>query len=151
MSAASTALAFDSAISSPSSYFNALFTFSSSSLLLLALSLCFLYFCAFAIYQLFLSPLSALPGPWYAAISDFWLTTHVVRLQQCKTVQTLFDKYGPVVRVGPNKVIFLDVTTMRSVYCVHKFDKSTYYKSLLTLVFSLSICCSLNDVFFHTI
>ncbi|KIY46145.1 cytochrome P450 [Fistulina hepatica ATCC 64428] len=85
-----------------------------------------------AIYQLFFSPLSAIPGPWYAAISDFWITTHVLRLQQCKVIQSLFEKYGPVVRIGPNKVVFCDLATSRSVYTLHKFDKSVYYKSLLT-------------------
>ncbi|KAL0950331.1 hypothetical protein HGRIS_010302 [Hohenbuehelia grisea] len=85
-----------------------------------------------AIYNLFFSPLSAIPGPWYAAVSDMWLTYHVLRLEQCKTVQQLFEIYGPVVRVGPNKVVFCDASTMRSVYSVHKFNKSSYYKSLLT-------------------
>ncbi|KIM38750.1 hypothetical protein M413DRAFT_75635 [Hebeloma cylindrosporum] len=84
------------------------------------------------IYNLFLSPLSAIPGPWYYAISDFWLTTHVLRLQQCKAIQELFEVYGPVVRVGPKKVVFRDLSTMRNVYSVHKFDKSNFYKSLLT-------------------
>jgi hypothetical protein len=104
------------------------------NLALLALSLIVFYVVLSAIYQLTFSPLSHLPGPWYAAVSDFWLTTHVLRLQQCKTVQDLFDTYGPVVRVGPNKVVFRDISTMRSVYSVHKFDKSPYYKSLLTCV-----------------
>ncbi|TFY68558.1 hypothetical protein EVJ58_g933 [Rhodofomes roseus] len=119
-------------IVTPLSVSRALLNTSIPTLLFLALSTALLYSIAYAVYQLVFSPLSALPGPWYAAISDFWLTTHVVRLQQCRTVQALFDLYGPVVRVGPNKIIFCDATTMRSVYCVHKFDKSTYYKSLLT-------------------
>ena len=102
------------------------------SFLALALTAYLLYFCGTCIYNLLLSPLAAIPGPWYAAISDFWLTTHVARLQQCMTVQALFERYGPVVRVGPNKVVFCDMTTMRSVYCVHKFDKSPFYKALLT-------------------
>jgi cytochrome P450 len=85
-----------------------------------------------AVYLLFFSPLSAIPGPWYAAISNVWITYHVVRLEQCKTVQKLFEKYGPVVRIGPNKVVFRDLASTRSVYSHHKFDKSTYYKSLLT-------------------
>ncbi|TFY78766.1 hypothetical protein EWM64_g5247 [Hericium alpestre] len=95
-------------------------------------SLAAFYLAVNAIYQLVFSPLSAIPGPWYAAISDFWLTTHVIRLQQCKTVQRLFEKYGPVVRVGPNKVVFKDLVTSKSVYIVNKLDKSAYYKSLLT-------------------
>jgi hypothetical protein len=106
----------------------------SHNLVVFTFSALFLYFSLRAIYHLFLSPLSVIPGPWYAAISDFWLTTHVVRLQQCKTIQDLFETYGPVVRVGPNKVVFRDLQSTKSVYSMHKFDKSAYYKSLLTYV-----------------
>jgi hypothetical protein len=106
----------------------------SPSLLLVAASAPFAYISIRVVYNLFWSPLSAIPGPWYAAISDIWLTAHVLRLEQCKTIQHLFEIYGPVVRVGPSKVVFRDVTSMRSVYSVHKFDKSPYYKSLLTFV-----------------
>ncbi|KAF8886937.1 cytochrome P450 [Infundibulicybe gibba] len=94
----------------------------SYNLFLVTVALAVTYVFLRGIYNLFLSPLSAIPGPWYAAVSDLWLTSHVLRLEQCKTVQNLFEIYGPVVRVGPNK----------SVYSVHKFDKSPYYKSLLT-------------------
>ena len=104
----------------------------------LSLSLLVSYILLRAIYNLFFSPLSSIPGSWYAAVSDFWLTTHVLRLEQCKTIQKLFEIYGPVVRVGPNKVVFHDLSTMRAVYSVHKFDKSPYYKSLLTYVPSAS-------------
>ncbi|PCH40720.1 cytochrome P450 [Wolfiporia cocos MD-104 SS10] len=128
MDATATAFTF----ATPVSLSQALFTTSISSLFLLAPTAFCVYFVASAIYQTTFSPLAALPGPWYAAVSDLWITTHVVRMQQCRTVQSLFEQYGPVVRVGPKKVVFCDVTTMRSVYCVHKFDKSTYYKSLLT-------------------
>jgi len=108
----------------------------------LAISCAFvaLYFILCALYQLCFSPLCDIPGPWYAAISDFWLTTHVLRLQQCSTIDTLFKKYGPVVRVGPNKVVFNDLSTTKNVYSVLKFDKSKYYKSLLTFAFSLLFC-----------
>jgi len=107
-----------------------------SNLVLILASVSFTYFLIHAIYNLFLSPLSAIPGPWYYAISDFWLITHVFRLQQCKAIQNLFEIYGPVVRVGPNKIVFRDISTMRNVYSVHKFDKSNFYKSLLTYVLS---------------
>nr|BAL05175.1 cytochrome P450 [Phanerodontia chrysosporium] len=99
---------------------------------LLALSLISTYLVSVAFYRLFFSPLTSIPGPWYAAVSVLWITTHVLRMQQCRVVQDLFDTYGPIVRIGPNKVAFCDAGTMRSVYCVHKFDKSAYYKSLLT-------------------
>ncbi|KAF8432982.1 cytochrome P450 [Boletus edulis BED1] len=102
------------------------------NLVFVLVSLVLCYVLARAIYHLFFSPLSAIPGPWYAAVSDLWMTTHVLRLQQCKTNHRLFEEYGPVVRVGPNKVIFKDITSMRSVYSIYKFDKSRFYKSLLT-------------------
>ncbi|KAJ3506033.1 hypothetical protein NLJ89_g7099 [Agrocybe chaxingu] len=104
----------------------------SHNLLIIVASVVFTYLFIRIIYNLFLSPLSAIPGPWHYAISDLPLISHVVRLQQCKTVQSLFETYGPVVRVGPNRVVFRDFSTMRNVYSVHKFDKSNYYKSLLT-------------------
>ncbi|KAI0089355.1 cytochrome P450 [Irpex rosettiformis] len=112
--------------------FSTLCILTTTQYLILVISLFVLYLTVLALYRLFFSPLAAVPGPWYAAVSDLWIISHVVRMQQCRTVQSLFEKYGPVVRIGPNKVAFCDATTMRSVYCVHKFDKSPYYKSLLT-------------------
>ncbi|KAJ6453562.1 cytochrome P450 [Mycena sanguinolenta] len=88
-----------------------------------------------AIHLLFFHPLSSIPGPWYdryAAVSSLWITSHVLRLQQCKTVHALFQTYGPIVRIAPNKVVFRDLGAMKSVYSTWKFDKSDYYKSLLT-------------------
>ncbi|KAJ2931049.1 hypothetical protein H1R20_g6052, partial [Candolleomyces eurysporus] len=105
----------------------------SINLLLVAASIAFTLIFLRALYNLCLSPLSGIPGPWYAAVSDLWINTHVFRLRQCKTVQQLFDTYGPVVRIAPNKVAFCDLSSMRNVYSVYKFDKSTYYKSLLTM------------------
>jgi hypothetical protein len=63
-------------------------------LFMLAVTLLPLYLLVNGFYQLFLSPLSAIPGPWYAAVSDFWLLTHVIRLKQCMTVHDLFEIYG---------------------------------------------------------
>lgn len=86
------------------------------------------------IYQLFFSSLSVIPGPWYAAVSDLWLTGHVMRLEACTTIQNLFDTYGPVVRVGPNKVVFRELNSMKNIYSVQKWDKFSSYKALVTYV-----------------
>ena len=85
-----------------------------------------------AVYRLYFSPLAAIPGPWYAAVSNLWLNIQIARLEQHRTIQALFERYGPVVRIGPNKVAFCDATSARSVYSIQKFDKSDLYKSLLT-------------------
>ncbi len=89
------------------------------------------YWAAISFYRLFLSPLRKIPGPWYAAISHFWLTTHVLRLRRCRAIDELLLKYGHIVRVAPNKVIFNDVPTTKIVYGVSaKLDKSEFYSSL---------------------
>ncbi|KAL1730689.1 cytochrome P450 [Schizophyllum commune] len=100
--------------------------------LLLALSVggC-LYGLACAIYNLYFSPLRHIPGPWYAAVSDFWLWTCLLRLRQCQIIHGLFEVYGPVVRIGPRRVAFNDVAGVKSVYCVHRLDKSDLYKMAL--------------------
>ncbi|KAJ7654121.1 cytochrome P450 [Mycena polygramma] len=103
-----------------------------SMVLFLALPALFLFVVCRAIHLLFFHPLSSIPGPWYAAVSSLWITSHVLRLEQCKTIHALFQIYGPVVRIAPNKVVFCDLGAMKSVYSTWKFDKSDYYKSLLT-------------------
>ncbi|KAI0322074.1 cytochrome P450 [Amylostereum chailletii] len=91
-----------------------------------------LYFVVNGIYQIFLSPLRHVPGPWYAAISDAWLTSHTLRLRQCRAIDELFEAYGPVVRVGPNKVVYNDAPTNKKVYASPKFSKSAWYKGIQT-------------------
>lgn len=108
---------------------------SSHSLLAFALYAALIYVLCRAAFQLFLSPLSVVPGPWYAAVSDLWLVTHIARLRQCMAVHELFETYGPVVRVGPNKVVFRDASSAKNVYAVQKFDKTAFYKAVQTCVF----------------
>ncbi|KAJ7700501.1 cytochrome P450 [Mycena rosella] len=103
-----------------------------SLVLVLALPALLLFLVFRAVHLLFFHPLSSIPGPWYAAVSSLWITSHVLRLEQCKTIHALFQTYGPVVRIAPNKVVFCDLGAMKSVYSTWKFDKSDYYKSLLT-------------------
>lgn len=103
------------------------------SAFILVLSFYLIYFAVVSFYRLLLSPLRAVPGPWYAAISDFWLTTHILRLRRCRAIDYLLREYGPIVRVAPNKIIFLDAPTMKTVYGVgSRLNKSSFYKCLTT-------------------
>ncbi|KAI8969875.1 cytochrome P450 [Trametes punicea] len=103
-------------------------------LLALALLLFYVaYLGATALYNIFLSPLSALPGPWYAAASDLWLLLHAARFMQCGTIHDLLQRYGPIVRVGPRRVVFRDHAAMKSVYCINKLPKSAFYKALIAM------------------
>ncbi|KAH8825838.1 cytochrome P450 [Flagelloscypha sp. PMI_526] len=82
-----------------------------------------------AISNLYFSPLSDIPGPRLAAISDIWLSFHALKLSQCRDIQSLFEQYGPVVRIGPNKVAFNNMAAARNIYS-KEFSKSAYYKSM---------------------
>ncbi|KAJ7124155.1 hypothetical protein C8R44DRAFT_916760 [Mycena epipterygia] len=68
----------------------------------------------------FFHPLSAVPGPWYAAFSYMWLKTHFLRYKQTDIIHELLQPYGLVVRIGPNKIAFCDPDVMGDVYLVQK-------------------------------
>ncbi|TFY81144.1 hypothetical protein EWM64_g2866 [Hericium alpestre] len=87
-----------------------------------------LYVVQKAIYELYFSPLCDVAGPWYAVISNIWLTGHRLFFRQAMAVDALFEKYGPVVRVGPRRVAFNDAGAARDVYVDCNFDKSTVYQ-----------------------
>ncbi|KIO32887.1 hypothetical protein M407DRAFT_18345 [Tulasnella calospora MUT 4182] len=85
------------------------------------------------IYNLFFHPLRHVPGPWYTAISSSWLSFQDMAFKKALVIDELHQKYGPVVRVEPNVVAFLDAATTRFVYSsTSKLPKSQFYKALLT-------------------
>ena len=86
------------------------------------------------VYNVYFSPLSGVPGPWYAAISDAYILVAAARFIQCNTLHALFKRYGPIVRVGPRRVVFCDRAAMKNVYCMHRLEKSPFYKALMAYV-----------------
>lgn len=71
---------------------------------------------AVAVYRLFFHPLSRIPGPRLAAISNCWLAYHVRNGHMLRLGKTLHNKYGPAVRVGPNEVWFNSKDAFRLIY-----------------------------------
>jgi hypothetical protein len=67
------------------------------------------YLSARLVYALFFHPLAraGVPGPWYAALGDVWNEWEQMRLVQSRSIAKLMEKYGPVVRIGENRVSFL--------------------------------------------
>lgn len=59
------------------------------------------------IYELFLSPLSRFPGPFWARLTDLWHVRLVRSGYEHTTVYALHEKYGSVVRIGPSKLCVL--------------------------------------------
>ena len=77
-------------------------------LLLIVQSLVFIpfVFIVVSLYRLVYHPLSRVPGPKTAALSNAWLAWHARNGRVRELGKTLHLKYGPVVRVGPNHVWF---------------------------------------------
>ena len=84
---------------------------------------------SYCLYNLFFHPLSSLPGPLSARLGfpvirlhATWRKTYVWRLQ------SLHDKYGTTIRVGPNSVSTNDPAAVKSIYCHgSNFHKSEFY------------------------
>ncbi|KAK8088430.1 hypothetical protein PG997_003391 [Apiospora hydei] len=84
-------------------------------------------------YQL--SPLRKYPGPILAGWTNVWRFCLALSGQHAPTIKKLHEKYGPVVRTGPN-LLELDIPSLiRTVYNTDgKWKKSNFYKVNSTMV-----------------
>lgn len=82
------------------------------------------------LYNLFLHPLRHIPGPPLAKVSRLW--ARVGNFHGCKSerVHAAHQKYGSVVRVGPNELSFADPAAVREIYTNDVFVKEeTFYRA----------------------
>ncbi|KAI0414288.1 cytochrome P450 [Xylaria grammica] len=78
-------------------------------------------------YRLFIHPLRKYPGPFVARITDlFGFSYAVTRSLHLKTWEG-HQKYGPVVRHGPNKLTFNSAQALQDIYNNDKIIKSHVY------------------------
>lgn len=68
------------------------------------------------VYRLTLHPLSAVPGPKLAAVSNIWHAYHARNGRMVELGRTLHRQYGPVVRVGPDEVWFDTKEAFQAIY-----------------------------------
>lgn len=68
------------------------------------------------VYRLTLHPLSAIPGPKLAAVSNIWHAYHARNGRMVELGRTLHRRYGPVVRVGPHEVWFDSKEAFQAIY-----------------------------------
>ncbi|KAH7097739.1 cytochrome P450 [Auriculariales sp. MPI-PUGE-AT-0066] len=83
-----------------------------------------------ALWNTLWSPLARqrIPGPLLAALSDVWYQWHGVRGTRVHAIHALFAQYGPVVRIGPNRVALNDAHAAHEVYRTHAFRKGVWYR-----------------------
>ncbi|EJD53380.1 cytochrome P450 [Auricularia subglabra TFB-10046 SS5] len=83
------------------------------------------------VWELGLSPLARqrVPGPKLAAVSNAWFEWVTLRFRRTASVHELFKQYGPVVRVGSNRVVFNEAAVVKELYRTHKFRKTPFYEN----------------------
>lgn len=96
-----------------------------ASLVALTAKLTLLSLLTIVIYRLFFHPLSKVPGPKLAAISNIWQGTHARNGATRRLGQSLHQKYGPIVRVGPNEVWFNSAAAYKKIYSTQPCDFSS--------------------------
>lgn len=58
----------------------------------------------YVLYQRYFHPLAQYPGPFFASLTDLWQVNQFLTLKQPYHLTALHEKYGPVVRYGPDKI-----------------------------------------------
>ncbi|KAK5553515.1 hypothetical protein LTR46_008490 [Exophiala xenobiotica] len=74
------------------------------------------------------SPLSRVPGPFIAKFSRWWLAYHGWRGDFHRLLTSLHERYGEVVRIGPDEVLTLSPDAVKKIYGAgSQFRKSEWY------------------------
>ncbi|KKA26864.1 hypothetical protein TD95_002446 [Thielaviopsis punctulata] len=75
------------------------------------------------------SPLRKVPGPFYTRLSRLPLRYHEMNANRTLWIDSLHQKYGPVVRIAPNEVAFSSASAMKEIYNSggSGYDKTEFY------------------------
>lgn len=92
----------------------------------LFLAISVLYF----FYSRVTSPLSKIPGPLYTLFSSLPLKYHEFGRSRRTWIDSLHDKYGPVVRLAPNELSFASQEAMKEIYTSGGagYDRTEFYE-----------------------
>ncbi|SPQ21406.1 c10fd8c7-2850-469c-8923-fe8035612664 [Thermothielavioides terrestris] len=80
-------------------------------------------------YRVLLHPLHGYPGPLLAKLTAWYAGFHAVRKRLHLEVADNHKKYGSVVRLAPDRLVFNTVTAFRSIYQSDQVIKSYTYQS----------------------
>ncbi|EAQ87743.1 hypothetical protein CHGG_04362 [Chaetomium globosum CBS 148.51] len=81
------------------------------------------------------SPLRKYPGPFLAGYTNFWRLAQVYSGNYQERIKKLHDKYGPVVRIGPNLLDLDYPELIKTIYSTDgKWLKTQYYENNSAMV-----------------
>lgn len=93
--------------------------------------------------RIYFHPLAKIPGPLEAKLTSAWQIYHSVRGDESTIIQALHQKYGKVVRVGPNTVDIADGAALGAIYAekggfLKTSDYQNFYVDGFPTIFSTS-------------
>ncbi|KAJ2345770.1 hypothetical protein GGF43_005138 [Coemansia sp. RSA 2618] len=68
-----------------------------------------------------------MPGPWYTKLTGIERKYHAWQHKEHHYFLRMFEKYGPIVRVGPTRVGVGEITMFRDVMSTHEITKAQMY------------------------
>ncbi|KAH6661748.1 cytochrome P450 [Halenospora varia] len=77
------------------------------------------------LYRLFFHPLSKVPGPFWARVTELWRTSRYFNSTWHEDVLEIHRKYGLVVRLSPNEVSVVSPELIKAVYSHQKGTRKT--------------------------
>jgi len=84
-----------------------------------------------AIYRLYLHPLAKFPGPLIGRITDWYSVFHCLKGDRYLDFIDLHNRYGDVVRFGPNRLSFSSADALQAIYGSRaNTTKSSQYKAM---------------------
>ncbi|KAJ5937255.1 hypothetical protein N7454_004910 [Penicillium verhagenii] len=86
------------------------------------------YISGWTVYALYLHPLSRYPGPTLAALSPIFHLLWDIQGKQHSVIKDLHDKYGDVVRISPNALVYRDPAAWKDIYGHRKKGQKTFVK-----------------------
>ncbi|KAI0828784.1 cytochrome P450 [Hypoxylon sp. FL0890] len=78
-------------------------------------------------YQLLLHPLRSYPGPLLAKITNWYTGFFAIKRDLHIEIWRNHQKYGPVVRIGPDRLTFNSATALRDIYQNERVTKPPTY------------------------
>lgn len=76
------------------------------------------------------SPLSRIPGPWYAPLTTLHLNYAFAKGTIWKAVERSHAKYGPIFRLGPRQVWISDKEAIKAILMTVDLPKVTMYAEI---------------------
>ncbi|KAH8886304.1 cytochrome P450 [Thozetella sp. PMI_491] len=87
------------------------------------------YSIAWCIYAVWFHPLAKWPGPFLAKVTLFWYAKHWTSGRWPHTMLELHRKYGSVIRIGPNELLFSSLSSLRDIYGAPRGGRKIFNKA----------------------